>query len=214
MSFTGLRFLSAAVLTVLLVAGCSPTDPFTLLRCRFRVESTEEFYVTGIQLDNLESLTPAQIAEVIAIWSSGSLPVDFTLNIGIYNPNDGYTAPDIIPATLTGFAWDLFVDSESGSTLDTTWVASGELAQPLEVPGSGETVVLPLDISFDAVALLGEMGTLEFIDLALAIGGIDSGLRDEDHLGRLLVIAEPTVTTAFGEMTYPGSLSINLDWVY
>ncbi len=198
---------------LVLVSACSPGDILTLLNCQFRVENTNDFVVTGIQLDSLESLSPVQIAEVLAVWASGSCPVDFTLNIGIFNPNDGSTGPDIIPATLSGFAWDLFLDGDSGDDFDTTWVASGALAQPLEVPGSGETVLLPLDISFDAVALMSELGVLEFIDLALAIGGIDSGLRDGDHLGRILVEAVPTVTTPFGDMTYSGTLNINLDWV-
>jgi hypothetical protein len=92
-------------------------------------------------------------------------------------------------------------------------VASGALNQSFEVPASGETVVLPLEISFDAFAMLEELGALAFIDLALAIGGIDSGIRDPEHLGRILVIAEPTLDTPVGPFTYPGSLFINLDWV-
>ncbi len=208
-----MKFLAFAMALFMIISACSPTDPLTLLRCRFRVEDTSDFSVTGIRLDSLESLSPVQLAQVVSVWAGGSCPVDFTLDIGIYNPNDGITAPEIIPVTLTGFAWDLYLDSDSDSTFDTTWVASGALAQELEVPGSGETVILPLDISFDAVALLGEIGVTNFIDLALAIGGIDSGLRDDDHLGRILVVAEPTISTPFGQMQYPGSLNINLDWV-
>ncbi len=196
-----------------LLAACSPSDPFTLLRCQFRIENTEDFFVAGIQLDSLENLSPAQIASVIATWTSGSCPVDFTLNVGIFNPNDGSTGPDIIPATLTSLVWDLYLDGDSGESFDTTWVASGVMSEVLEVPGSGETVILPLDISIDAFVVMGEMGPLDFIDLALAIGGIDSGLRDSDHLGRVLVMAVPTITTPFGPMTYSGSLCINLDWV-
>ena len=208
--------ISIAVLSVFafsLLTACSPDDPFTLLRCQFRIENTEDFVVAGIQLDSLENLSAAQIAEVVSTWASGSCPVDFTLNVGIYNPNDGSTGPDIIPATLTSLVWDLYLDGDSGDSFDTTWVASGVMSEALEVPGSGETVILPLDISFDAFAVMGEMGPLDFIDLALAIGGIDSGLRDSDHLGRVLLMAVPTVTTPFGPMTYSGSLCINLDWV-
>jgi len=202
-----------AAIIVLAVSGCSPGDLLTLLNCQFRVENTEDFILTGIRLDSLETLSVTQVAEVLAVWAGGSCPVEFTLNVGIFNPNDGDAGPDIIPATLTGFSWDLFLDGDSGDDFDTTWVASGALAQPLEVPGSGETVLLPLDIGFDAVALLGEMGALNFIDLALAVGGIDSNLRDDDHLGRVLVVAVPTVTTPFGDMTYSGALNIRLDWV-
>ncbi|MBD3278705.1 MAG: hypothetical protein GF388_10425 [Candidatus Aegiribacteria sp.] len=211
-SAAALSLISAAF--VLMAASCSPTDPLTLLRCRFRIENTEDFSVTGIQLDSLNELSVSQIADVVAVWSSGSCPVDFTLNVGIFNPNDGSTGPDIIPAQLTSLEWDLYLDSESGTGYDTTWVASGLMADTLEVPGTGETVVLPLEIGFDAVALMGEIGVMNFIDLALAIGGIDSDLRDEEHLGRVLMVALPTVSTPFGEINYPGTLNIGLDWVY
>jgi len=196
-----------------LFTACSPDDPFTLLRCKFRIENTEAFNVTGIQLDSLENLSAAQIINLLAVWGSGSCPVDFTLNIGIHNPNDGSIGPDIIPATLTSLVWDLYLDGESGTAFDTTWVASGTMSEPLDVPGTGETVLLPLDISFDAVALFSELGALDFIDLALAIGGIDSGIRDGDHLGRILVTAVPTISTPFGDITYSGALNINLDWI-
>ncbi|OPL19340.1 MAG: hypothetical protein AVO35_11380 [Candidatus Aegiribacteria sp. MLS_C] len=205
-----LTFLSILAVSV---AGCSIDDPLTLLRCRFRVENTEDFALAGILLDDLESLSASQVAELVSLWASGSLPVDFTLNIGIFNPNDGSTGPDIIPVSLTEFVWDLYLDTDPEDGFDTTWVASGTLAQPLEIPGSGETVLLPLDISFDAVALMSELGALQFIDLALAIGGIDSGLRDDDHLGRILVVGVPTISTPVGPMTYSGALNINLDWV-
>lgn len=205
--------VTLSVLGVAFLVACSPDDPFTLLRCQFRIDNTENFYVAGIQLDSLENLSVEQIAAVVSIWASGSCPVEFTLNIGIFNPNDGSTGPDIIPATLTSLLWDLYLDGDSGDSFDTTWVASGIMSEELEVPGSGETVILPLDISLDAFVVMGAMGPLEFIDLALAIGGIDSGLRDEDHLGRVLVAAVPTITTPFGPMTYSGSLYINLDWV-
>lgn len=205
--------VALSVFAFSLLMACSPDDPFTLLRCQFRIDNTEDFVVAGIQLDSLENLSPAQILEVISTWTSGSCPVDFTLNVGIYNPNDGSTGPDIIPATLTSLVWDLYLDGDSGDSFDTTWVATGIMDEALEVPGSGETVILPLDISFDAFVVMSEVGPLEFIDLALAIGGIDSDLRDEDHLGRVLLVAVPTVTTPLGPMTYTGSLCINLDWV-
>jgi len=208
-----LLVLPTLVAAALLGLACSVTDPLTLLGCEFRIENTEDFVVAGIQLDSLESLTPLQIAEVVAQWSQGNCPVDFTLNVGIFNTNNGSGSSTVIPVSLTSFIWDLYLDGDSGVPFDTTWVASGALNEPFEVPGSGETVILPLELSFDAFVLLEELGPLEFIDLALAIGGLDSGIRDPAHLGRILVIAEPTLSTPFGPFTYPGSLNINLDWV-
>ena len=208
-----MRLLSVITLALALLLGlaCNLTDPLTLLGCQFRIDGTEDFSVTGIELDNLGSLDPFQVAEVVATWASGSCPVDFTLNVGIFNPNDGSSGSTIIPVELSSFIWELYLDTESGINFDTTWVASGALNQPFEVPAGGESVSLPLEISFDAFVLLEQLGPLEFIDLALAVGGIDSGIRDPEHLGRVLVIAEPTLSTPIGDYTYPGRLYINLD---
>ena len=206
----------AVLILVIIFTGCNVSDPFALLRCQFRIENTEDFSVLGIQLDELEELTPLQILEIAAQWATtGSIPVDFILNIGIVNPNDGSgSSPETI-ATLDSMEWNLYVDGDDGAGFDTTWVLSGSMEEPLEVPGTGETEILPLDISFDAVVLVEEMELLAFVDLMLAIGGIDSNLRDDDHLGRLLLEAKPEIDTPFGAITYPfndGWLWIRLNW--
>ena len=203
--------LAASLITASL-SGCNPADPLELLSCSFRVESTESFTVAGIELDDLGSLGPDQIADVLYYWSSGTCPVTFTLNVGVQNPNDGSGGTGGFPATLSGFDWDLYLDADSGDSWDTTWVASGSLADPWTIPGDGETHLLVLDIAFDALMLADAMGPMAFIDLALAVGGIDSELRDADHLGRLLIGADVEIGTPIGEIEYPGTLWIHLDW--
>jgi hypothetical protein len=188
-------------------------DPLELLNCSFRIESTEDFVVAGIELDSLSELGVDDLAEFLSYWGSGVCPVDFTLNIGVTNPNDGSGGTGTFPATLSSFEWDLYVDADSDPGFDTTWVVSGSLAEPWTIPGDGETHLLVLDIGFDAFSLADIMGPMEFIELALAIGGIDSDLRDEDHLGRLLMRADVEVDTPIGPISYPGSLWIGLDWV-
>ncbi|MBD3370002.1 hypothetical protein GF402_06540 [Candidatus Fermentibacteria bacterium] len=197
---------------LLALCSCDVTDPFTLLRCEFRVESTKDFYLAGVSLDSLESLSSSQVAQVLAAWAEGECPMDFTLNVGIRNPNDSSSAGMDIPATLTDFGWDLYLDTSDDGDFDTTWVCSGSLGSPFEVPEGGETVILPLDVAFDAFALLGSLDPMFVIDLALAIGGIDSDIRDPQHLGRLYIKTLPEFDTPLGPITYPSELLINLDW--
>ena len=196
----------------MLVCSCGLSDAYNLLRCSFRSEGTEEFVMAGIPLDSLESLSTGQLAEALAVWGSGSFPVDFTLNIGIRNPNESTSSGVPVPADLTRFDFDLYMDTSEEGTVDTSWVFSGSLEEPLTVPEGGETEVLPLQISLDAFALLEQLGPLTVIDLALAVGGIDSDIRDPQHLGRLWVQAVPEFETPLGSITYPGEVSINLDW--
>jgi len=205
-------FVVSAALVLALACSCGLSDAYNLLRCRFRTEGTQDFVMAGIPLDSLDSLTPQQLAEALAAWGSGSFPMDFTLNVGIQNPNEGSSSGPSIPAELTSFDFDLYLDGSDGGSGDTSWVFSGGLGAPLVVPEGGETEILPLDISLDAFALLEELGPEAVIDLALAIGGIDSGIRDSEHLGRIYIQADPEFDTPLGPITYPGGVTINLDW--
>jgi hypothetical protein len=200
---------AAAMLTA---CSCGLSDGYDLLRCSFRTEGTEDFVMAGIPLDSLGSLSAGQLAGALAVWQGGSFPVDFTLNVGIRNPNETTSSGVPIPAELTCFDFDLYMDTSEEGTTDTSWVFSGSLGEPLTVPEGGETEVLPLEISLDAFVLLEQLGPLRVIDLALAVGGIDSDIRDPQHLGRLWIQAVPEFETPLGPITYPGTVSINLDW--
>jgi hypothetical protein len=202
----------AAALVLALVCSCGLSDAYNLLRCSFRVEATEDFVMAGIPLDGLDSLSGEQLVTALSCWENGSFPVDFTLEVGIRNPNEGSSSGPSIPAELTRFDFDLYLDTSGDGSVDTTRVLSGGLGAPLVVPEGGETEILPLELSLDAFALLSELGPMAVIDLALAIGGIDSDLRDPLHLGRVYVRAVPEFDTPLGEITYPTAVTINLDW--
>lgn len=209
------RNLFAAALAVITAVSCSCsiTDPLGFANLSFRLENTEDFAICGIELDNLSELDASQILQVVSYWAEGEVPVDMILNVGIHNPNDGSSGFLLAAATIVSMPWDLYMDSEDGSGFDTTWVASGEWLDPFEVPGDSTTTILPLDISFDAIQVLSFMDALDFIGLALAVGGIDGDLRDDEHLGRLLLEVQPSVDTPFGTFTYPDPLGVRLDWV-
>lgn len=207
---TFLKLLPAVLL--LAVSSCDITDPLGFANLSFRLENTEDFAICGIVLDNLSELSAPQILDVIAYWAEGEVPVDMTLNIGIRNPNDGSAGFLLAAATILSMPWDLYMDTDDGTGFDTTWVASGEWLDPFEVPGDSTTAILPLDISFDAIQVLSMLDPLDFISLALAVGGIYGDLRDDDHLGRLLLEIEPSIDTPFGTFTYPEPLGVRLDW--
>ncbi len=208
------RLLPAVTAAVALTTACNPAALLSLLGCRFRIEGTEDFSACGVQLDQLDSLSVAQLAQVASYWAAGEFPVDFTLNVGIRNPNTGTGDTLETTATMVSMGWDLYLDGSAGSGFDTTWVLSGQTGENISVPGTGETVVLPLDIGFDAFATMeGLMDLPSLIGLMLAIGGVASDQRDDDHLGRLLLHADPSFETPFGDITYPGGLWVGLDWV-
>ncbi len=180
--------------------------------CTFRLESTEDFTVCGILLDDLDQLTVGQAAQVAAAWAQGDVPVGFTLDIGVRNPNDGITGPLLDLVQVTDLPWDLYLDADEGSGFDTTWVASGEILDPVEVPGDSETVIVPIEVEFDGLTVLEELGPVAFIELMIAVGGVDGDIRDSEHLGRMVLETEPSIDTPFGTMEYPEPVWVGLDW--
>ncbi|HOZ17122.1 MAG TPA: hypothetical protein PLF04_02175 [Candidatus Fermentibacter daniensis] len=207
-----LRALACAAFA-LASCSCSITDPLGFAGLSFRLESTDDFAVCGIVLDDLSELNASQVLQIVNYWAAGEVPVEMTLNVGIHNPNDGSAGFLLAAATIVSMPWDLYLDTDAGAGFDTTWVASGEWLDPFEVPGDSTITILPLVIGFDAVQVLSVMDAVDFIDLALAVGGIDGDLRDDEHLGRLLLEIEPTIDTPFGSYTYPEPLGVRLDWV-
>ena len=70
------------LLFFLMLTGCSLTDVLTFSNANFRVENTTEFYICGIDISDLGSISPSQIATVAGYWFQGECPVDFiTINL-------------------------------------------------------------------------------------------------------------------------------------
>ncbi|PIE53149.1 hypothetical protein CSA37_02780 [Candidatus Fermentibacteria bacterium] len=206
------RVLMLVVAGVLLLSGCGVTDVLNFLNAEFRIENTSEFRICGINISDLGSLTPFQIAEVVSVLAGGVCPMDFTMGLGIKNPNTGVSGLPKMSITLTSLDYDLFLDTIEGSEEDTVQVADGLFTGEFGIGDDGVVAVLDLGIEFDGIEVLGLLEPMDFISLALAIGGIDSNLRDEDHLGRLLMFGVPAIETPLGDMTWEEGFWIGLDW--
>ncbi len=203
---------AALVFLALLGAGCDAAGPMALLWARFRVENTQSFTLCGIPVDQLESLSVEQAAQVLYYWVSGECPVDFTLGLGLRNPNIASQWIAGFPLTLARLDYDVFMDTEDGPGVTNVQIASGLFTGEVGLPESGEVVVLGLSLSFDAFQLMQALGPEAVIDLMLAVGGVSGGIRDNEHLGRLSVFAVPEVESPAGSMVWEEGFWIGLDW--
>lgn len=196
----------------LLVTGCGLTDILSFANASFRVENTTEFAICGIDISELGSLSVSQAATVAAYWYQGECPVEFNLGLGIKNPNIGSSGLPKIAITLTSLDYDVFMDTVEGEEEDTVQVAEGLFTGEFGIGDDGEIAVLDLGITFDGIQIFEILGPLGIVDLALAIGGIDGDLRDEDHLGRLQMFMVPTIDTPLGDMTWEEGFWVGLGW--
>lgn len=165
-----------------------------LSRCTFKLDSISNFSLAGISLSGKSSLGLTDAAQAVSSFTKGELPASFTLNIAAKNPNDGTGSSTKSTATLTSFAWNL--------RLDDTPTVSGDISQPIEIPGTGKQTIIPLRMNLDLMKFFKEKGYEKIVNLALALGGA------QGSSSRVTLRAKPTIKTDFGPLTYPGEIDI------
>lgn len=189
-------------LLVILVAfssvSCSVYETIVnLSRLQFKLGAVNGFEINGVNISNKSSLSDFNAVELLKITTAvaqGTLPVSFVLNVDAKNPNDGTGGYKRTDATLKDFPWRLMIDGKE--------TISGELDNSVTVPGTGEVTVIPLRMNIDLMDFFKNKGYESLVNLALNLGG-QSG-----SASKLTLFAKPVVTTALGDISYPGELKI------
>jgi hypothetical protein len=168
-----------------------------LARLKFKLGNVNGLNVNGVQLSNKSRLADFSAQEILTISAAvakGNLPVSFILNVDAKNPNDGTGGYAKTNATIKSFPWRLLVDDKETVT--------GNIAAPFTVPGTGETVNIPLQIGFDVMNFFKDRNYESILNLLLAIGG------RQGSSSILTIFSSPTVTTSAGNIKYPGEIKI------
>jgi hypothetical protein len=191
-----LLLLSIAIL--LMTSSCSVYQTVVnLSRLQFKLGNVNNFTVSGINISNKNSLqdfNPLELLNLTQSITTGKLPASFTLNVEAKNPNDGTGGYPKTNATLKEFPWRLEVDNVE--------TIAGNIGTPVTVPGTGEVQNIPLTMSIDLIEFFGNKGLDNLVNLALTLGG------QHGSSSKLALFATPTVSSALGDIKYPGELKI------
>ncbi len=166
-------------------------------RLQFKLGNVDRFMVNGVSLEGKTSFrdfNPIEVLKLTAAIAQRSFPVTFTLNVEAKNPNDGkggYTRTD---ATIKSFPWSLYIDDKQ--------TISGNIESPITVPGTGEVTVIPIQVRLDLFKFFADKDYESLVNLALAISG------NKGTSSKLVLYAQPTVSTIIGDITYPQQLKI------
>lgn len=192
------KYFAIIILMTFIINGCSVLQTFSnITRLKFKVGSTTNYQIAGVEVKNKKSVKDFNAMEVLKLSSSlirGSLPLTFILNIEAKNPNDGssgYPASDI---SLSNFPWRLFVNDKE--------VVSGELKEPVIVPGKGETTIIPLQIQFDVAKTFKEKNLDDLLSLVIQAAGAGGSTSN------LKLKAQPSLGTPIGNIKYPEEITI------
>ena len=192
-------FLSAVLVAFAFMNfGCSGVmDAITnIQRLQFKLDKVTAMKVANVPLSNFSSISNIGVidaANLLAAFTSGKLPVSFTLNVLAKNPNDGTGGTKQSSAVIENLAWRLFIDNNE--------TINGNVGN-ISVPGVGQSTNIPIGMSFDLLKFFTNGNYNDLINLALALGG-SSGSSS-----RITLKVKPTVSTIFGPVTYPGEFDV------
>lgn len=166
-------------------------------RLKFKLGNVSGFTLSGITVSNKSKLSDFNALDLLKLSSlfvQGNFPVSFTLNVEAVNPNDGTGGYPSTNATLKSFAWRLLLDNKE--------TISGNIAQPVIVPGSGQASIIPLQINMDLLSFFKDKDYESLINLALNLGG------NGGSASQITLYAKPVISTMLGDLSYPNELKI------
>ncbi|MCI0616726.1 hypothetical protein L0244_27415 [bacterium] len=166
-------------------------------RLQFKLDSVAPGSLAGINLAVVDSPTKLSIPDglkLVSAFKQKSLPLSMTLNVAAKNPNDGTGGSPQKSALLKALAWTLKIDGKE--------TISGDIPNPIEVPGTGQATVIPLQMSLDLYKFFSDQGYDSLLNLALAVAG------QKGSTARITLTAVPTVSVAGIALKYPGQVEI------
>jgi len=171
-------------------------------RLQFKLEDVNGFRLAGIDISNKSSVNDISMMDALKLtnaFATKSFPAEFVLDIGAKNPNDGTQNTRKSDATISSLDYRLLIDDVP--------TISGDISAPIGIPGTGQSVTIPLRMGLDLYKFFGDKGYESIANLAMAIGGVGGSPA------RLKLDMKPTVKTSLGPITYPSRLTvIDKEW--
>lgn len=190
--------ISFALLLLLSNTNCSVFQTISNIgRLKFKISNVSDFTLNGIAISNKSQMSDFSAIDLLKLssaFSQGSLPVSFILNVEAVNPNDGTGGYPSTNATLKSFAWRLLLDERE--------TVSGNISQPLDVPGTGQAAAIPLQVNLNLMQFFNDKSYENLLNLALNLGGYGS------RTSQFTLYAKPVVSTMLGDISYPQEIKI------
>ncbi len=168
-----------------------------LQRLKFKIAGVRDFRLVGIDIGGKAKLADFNAADVLKLgqaYTAKKLPAELVVDVLAVNPNDGTGGTTKTASTLTGLECRLLIDGRPTVT--------GNIDQPVEIPGTGQESAVPVRLSIDLLEFFGTKTLTDLLNLTLALGGRSRSAT------RVALDAQPTVSTPLGPITYPGRLTI------
>jgi len=148
--------------TIIVTSGCDILkqigNAYAMTQCTYACNSVSHLSVAGIDLS--KQLSPLDLLRITPLLTgtAKSVPMKFTMNIDITNPNG-------VEAGLQGMQYILSIDGVQFTT--------GEVNDKLSVPALS-TQMMPLSMGFDLATLLSGASKDAVVNIVKNLAGIGS----------------------------------------
>lgn len=187
--------LIITILSAFILNSCDVLNQISqvamLSKCQFRLSTLTNTKLAGVNVQNIKSykdMSLVDVTKVTAAYATGNLPLSFTLNVEVKNPNT--TA-----AGMSKLDWILLIDDLE--------VLTGVTEQRITIPANGGTAVLPLNLSFDLLKVIEARNVESLANFGLNLAG--AGNRPT----RVTLKAKPAIYVGSSPITYPDYITIN-----
>ena len=170
---------------MLMLSGCTVlqsgfSNAYNLANCDYKYKSVSDITISEINIS--KGLSALMIPKLLSILSgnASSIPIDFTLNLDVNNPNTGTAAFQALSYIVS---------------IDDIQFTTGNFRQPFSV-GAGETKMLPMTIGFDIAELMKKNSRPAIENIAKNILGIgESSSKVTVQLKPSFKVGEQTFTS-------------------
>ena len=163
-------------------------------KCEFRVTTLDDPEIGGVDVSQIRSFNDLSLVDMGIISASflkGDLPLSFTLNVEVRNPNPAMAA-------LNSLEYLAFIDDVE--------VANGQLDRRIEIPANGGVTTIPLRLNTDLIDIMKKDSRQALVNFGLNLA--DAGNRPT----RVSIKVKPTILVGAMEINYPGYFTVKHDF--
>lgn len=188
------RLLAILLIAITLIscdaAKQQASGVYNLVKCQYNYNSISGLSIAGINASNGLSLTSIPKVTAILTGTATSIPLDFTLNLDVKNPNDG-------SAILNGMDYTIIIDNIE--------FTRGSVNQSLNI-GAGQTQTLPINIGFDLATLMKKNSKDAVTEIAKNFLGMGS------RASNVSIELRPTFKVGDSRITSPFPIPVNFSF--
>lgn len=180
-----------AIITIFVSSSCVQLKEMaTLSKCEFRLASVQNLSLAGVNVQNITKFSQLNLldaAKITTAIASGNLPLTFTLNVDVKNPNS-------IKASMNSLDWILLIDDIE--------MLNGIVNKRFEIEPLGGVTTLPIALNIDLKKALSSSSGDALLNFGLNLTGVGN------KPSRMTLKAKPSILVAGNTIKYPGYINI------